>query len=179
MSVDPELLTWGFFLGGLLLMLLETVLPGGVAFFLGIGGLVVSGLRVMGFVVDPLTALLTWLFLSTGLTIALRPLATRYFGGDSVVQLTDEDADAMGQTVDVVEAITPTTPGRIRFRGATWDARTLEGTLPEGAEARIVYRENLTWIVEPTDGSDLDMQYQDALSPDTQPTPSRTPHRSR
>ena len=31
MNLDPTLLTWIFFVGGLLLMLLETLVPGGVA----------------------------------------------------------------------------------------------------------------------------------------------------
>ncbi len=154
--MDPELITWIFFLGGLLLMLLETVLPGGVAFFLGAGGLVIAGLRALGLLVDPMTALLTWIFLSTALTVALRPIAMRYFGGDVSMKITDEDAEAMGRTVTVVGPVGEEVPGRIRFRGAAWDARTLEGRLPKGAEARLLYRENLTWIVEPVDYTDLE-----------------------
>lgn len=154
--MDPELITWIFFLGGLLLMLLETILPGGVAFFLGAGGLVIAALRVLGLLLDPVTAVLTWVFLSTALTIALRPIAMRYFGGEVSMQITDEDAEAMGQTVLVIEKVGEETPGRIRFRGAEWDARTLEGRLPKGAEARILYRENLTWIVEPVDYAQLE-----------------------
>ena len=156
MDLSPELLTWVFFLGGLLLMLLETVLPGGVAFFLGAGGLVIAGLRAMGLLIDPVTAALTWIFLSTALTIALRPFAMRYFGGDVSLKMTDEDAEAMGQRVKVIEAASEETPGRIRFRGAAWDARTTDGKLPKGAEARILYRENLTWIIEPVDYPQLE-----------------------
>jgi len=158
LDLDPALITWAFFLGGLLLMLLETVVPGGVAFFLGIGGLVVAGLRGVGLLADPLTAVIAWAFLSAGLTVALRPLALRYFGGASSVGLTDEDAEAMGQTVTVVETVTDEEPGRIRFRGATWDALAVEGRLPEGSEAQILYRDNLTWIIKPTDFADLDAE---------------------
>lgn len=156
MELTPELLTWIFFLGGLLLMLLETVLPGGVAFFLGAGGLIIAGLRALGLLMDPITATLTWIFLSTALTIALRPFAMRYFGGDVSMKMTDEDAEAMGQRVKVIEAVGEETPGRIRFRGAAWDARTTEGRLPKGAEARLLYRENLTWIIEPIDFTQLE-----------------------
>lgn len=163
MELSPELLTWIFFLGGLLLMLLETVLPGGVAFFLGAGGLVIAGLRAMGLLMDPITAALTWIFLSTALTIALRPFAMRYFGGDVSMKMTDEDAEAMGQRVKVIEAAGEESPGRIRFRGAEWDARTTEGRLPKGAHARILYRENLTWIIEPVDFSQLEEDDIDSL----------------
>lgn len=166
MDLDPTLLTWAFIGGGLALMLLETLVPGGISFFLGIGGLVVGGLRAVGFLYDPLTALITWIFLSSGLTIALRPLVLRFVQGETSLGLTDEDAEAMGQVVEVVEKVGPEEPGRIRFRGATWDARTLEGTLPEGAEAQLLYRDNLTWVVEPTDHADLDVELSEALGED-------------
>jgi Membrane protein implicated in regulation of membrane protease activity len=166
MDLDPTLLTWAFVGGGVALMLIEMVVPGGIAFFLGAGGLVVGGVRALGLLTDPVTALVTWVFLSTGLTIALRPLMLRFVQGDISLAMTDEDAEAMGQTVTVVEEVGPQEAGRIRFRGATWDARTLEGTLPEGAEAQILYRDNLTWVVEPTDHADLDAELSKALGED-------------
>jgi membrane protein implicated in regulation of membrane protease activity len=163
-AMDAELLTWIFLLGGVLLMILETVLPGGVAFFLGVGGLLTGGLRLLGLVSDPVASVILWMFVSTGLTIALRPLAVRYLGGDFSFAMTDEDAEAMGQTVTVVEPVDDESAGRIRFRGATWDARTTEGRLPKGAEARILYRDNLTWIVEPVDHAALDEEFSDAIN---------------
>ena len=166
MDLDPTLLTWIFFVGGVLLMLLETLVPGGIAFFLGMGGIVIAALRAVGFIIDPVTALLGWVFLSTALTVVLRPLAIRYFGGSASVGLTDEDADAIGQTVTVVQPMDEDTTGRIRFRGATWDARTLDGTLPEGASAKILYRDNLTWIVRAASHDDLDAELAEAV--DTQ-----------
>ena len=172
--MDAELLTWAFFLGGVLLMILETVLPGGVAFFLGVGGLLTGGLRLLGLVSDPVVSVLVWMFVSTGLTIALRPLAVRYLGGDFSLAMTDEDAEAMGQTVTVVEPVDEESKGRIRFRGATWDARTTEGRLPKGAEARILYRDNLTWIVEPTDHSAIDEEFSDVLNADRSESDSDT-----
>ena len=166
MELDPTLLTWAFVVGGALLMLIEAVVPGGIAFFLGIGGVVVGGLRALGLLVDPLSSVVTWVFLSTGLTIALRPLMLRFVQGDVSLAMTDEDAEAMGETVTVVEAVGPESPGRIRFRGATWDARTLEGRLPDGAEAQLLYRDNLTWVVEPADHADLDAELSAAIGSD-------------
>lgn len=166
-DVDPTLLTWVFLIGGMLLMLLELVIPGGVTFFLGVGALLMAGLRAVGLFADPVTAVIVWVLLSTGLTIVLRPIASRYFGGMTSFGITDEDAEAVGQTVTVVSTVREETPGRIRFRGATWDARTVNGPLPEGAEARILYRDNLTWIVEPVDHSDLDQELADAIGADS------------
>jgi len=164
MDLDPTFLTWIFFVGGLLMLLLEVFVPGGVALFLGLGGVVVAVLRFVGLLTDPLTAIVAWATLSAGLTIALRPIALRYFGGSASIGITDEDAETMGQTVVVVEPVHEDTPGRVRFRGANWDARTLEGSLPKGAKARIVYRDNLTWVVEPVDHSDLDQELAEALA---------------
>jgi membrane protein implicated in regulation of membrane protease activity len=160
--LDPTILTWTFVVGGLLLMVLETLIPGGVAGFLGLGGLIIAGLRAVGLLMDPWTALITWVFLSVGLTIALRPLAMRFVQGEISLGLTDEDAEAMGQTVTVVQAVDEEEPGRIRYRGAEWDARTVEGRLPKGAEAKLLYRDNLTWVVEAADDSDLDLELAEA-----------------
>ena len=151
--MDPTTLTWTFFLGGLLLMALEVLVPGGVSFFLGLGGLVVAALRTSGIVEGPFTALFWWLIISTGLVVAIRPLLMKYYGGSRSTKLADEDFEAMDKEVEVVEPVNDTDDsGRIRFRGATWQARTLEGTLPVGTKARIKYRDNLTWIVEPARG---------------------------
>lgn len=176
MDLDPTLLTWAFVVGGGLLMLIEAVVPGGIAFFLGIGGVTVGALRAIGLLVDPLSSVVTWVFLSAGLTIALRPLMLRFVQGDVSLAMTDEDAEAMGETVTVLEPVGPESPGRIRFRGASWDARTLQGRLPEGAEAQLLYRDNLTWVVEPTDHADLDAELSEAIGSDVREDagPSRT-----
>lgn len=166
MDLDPTLLTWAFIIGGVGLMIVETIVPGGIAFFLGVGGVAVGGLRALGLLADPMTAAVTWIFLSTGLTIALRPLMLRFVQGDTSLAMTDEDAEAMGETVTVVEAVGPDDPGRIRHRGATWEARTPDGTLPEGAEAQLLYRDNLTWIVEPAEHDDLDAELSEAIGTD-------------
>lgn len=171
--LDPTLLTWVFVGGGLFLMMLETVVPGGVAGFLGIGGLVVAGLRALGLLLNPWTAVVTWVFLSVGLTIALRPIALRFVQGDISLAFTDEDAEAMGEAVTVLDTVRPDEPGRIRFRGAGWDARSVEGTLPEGATARLLYRDNLTWVVEAADDSDLDYELDEATEADLSPGRTR------
>jgi hypothetical protein len=100
------------------------------------------------------------------MTIALRPLAMRYVRGETSLDLTNEDAEAMGQTVQVVQAVGEEKTGRIRHRGAEWDARAVEGRLPKGATAKLLYRDNLTWIVEAADDSDLDLELSEATGTD-------------
>lgn len=150
--MDSELLTWIFLGGGLALMILETLVPGGVSFFLGLSGILVGVLRFFGILVEPSTAVAAWLGLSIGLILVFRPLLMKYWGGESSVKLADEDFEAMDQIVDVVEPVNDQdNSGRIRFQGISWQARTLQGELKPGQKAKIKYRDNVTWIVEPLD----------------------------
>jgi inner membrane protein len=150
--MDGESLTWVFIAGGVILMILETILPGGVAFFLGVSGLGVGILRYLGFLSDPFVAIFAWLFSSVALTIAIRPFIRKYFKGETSYKFADEDYEAIDQVVDVVENIRDdNNEGRIRFQGISWQARSIEGEIPAGSKARITYRDNTTWIVEPAD----------------------------
>lgn len=148
--MESETITWIFIAGGILLMILETVLPGGVALFLGISGLGVGLLRWMGFLSDPFTAIFVWLFSSVALTILIRPFIKKYLKGERSFKFADEDYEAIDKVVEVVETVTDhDQSGRIRFQGISWQAKTMEGTIKAGEKARISYRENTTWIVEP------------------------------
>lgn len=150
--MDAETLTTIFFIGGIVLMIIETLLPGGVSFFLGVSGLFVGALRWFGILEDPATSIITWLFTSVVLILAMRPLLMKYWGGESSYKLANEDVEAMDEVVDVVDEINPNdNSGRIRFQGISWQARTLEGKIPAGSKAKIRYRDNVTWIVEPLD----------------------------
>lgn len=150
--MDGETITWIFFIGGILLMLFETLVPGGVSFFLGLSGVLVGGLRFLGFLAEPTTAVLTWLLTSLGLILMMRPVLMKYWGGESSVKLADEDFEAIDEVVEVIEPVNPDdNSGRIRYQGISWQARTLEGTMQKGEQARIRFRDNVTWIVEPVD----------------------------
>jgi len=150
--MDSELLTWIFLIGGIILMVLETVLPSGTAFVLGLGGVIVSLLRFIGILENPMTATMAWLFISIGLIFMIRPFIKKYFGGETSYKFADEDYEAMDQVVDVLEPINDQdNSGRIRFQGISWQARTIDGTVPVGTQVKIKYRDNTTWIVEPID----------------------------
>lgn len=153
--MDGEFITWIFLVGGIVLMLLEALIPGGVTFILGFSGLIVGVLRYLGFLDDPFTATFTWLFSSMALTILIRPFIKKYFPGETFFKFADEDYEAMDQIVDVVEPINEfDNNGRIRYQGISWQARSMEGKIPVGTKVRIKYRENTTWIVEPVDSLD-------------------------
>lgn len=150
--MDSELLTWVFLIGGIVLMLLEALIPGGVTFLLGFSGLAVGILRYLGFLQDPFTATFTWLLSSMALTVLIRPFIKKYFPGDTFFKLADEDYEAMDQIVEAVEPINEfDNSGRIRYQGISWQARAMEGEIPAGTKVRIKYRDNTTWVVEPVE----------------------------
>lgn len=125
-------------------------MPELVVIFFGLGALlnafllaVIPGLR--GNI--PLQILL-WAA-SSGLALALlRKYAARWFRGESG----ETEPAGAGERVQVVEEITPERPGRIRYRGTTWQARAVRETIPAGSTVTILEKENLTYLVT---GEDL------------------------
>ena len=145
--MDTELLTWIFLIGGIILMLLEFLIPSGMALILGASGLLIALARFLGFLDDPITATMAWIFTSAGITLLAMPLIRKYLKAETSYKLADED-----QIVQVVEPLNEhNDEGRIRFQGISWQARTLSGEVPAGTKVKIKYRENTTWIVEPVD----------------------------
>ena len=134
---------------GIVLAVLELFVPGMVLVFLGSGALLVALLIWLGMVQTWVASLTTWFIASLALLLVLRSFFQKFVTGDEERQSTDEDADAYGQVVDVVEEIRPDSEGRIRYRGTTWQAACYDKTLVAGSKAQIVFRENLIWIVEP------------------------------
>jgi membrane protein implicated in regulation of membrane protease activity len=148
--MDP--LTALFLVGGLVLIASEFKLPGAVAGFFGAGAVFTAALRGLGLVDALSTSLLVWGVLSTALFIPLRPLAKRFVGRADVRRDTtdvDDDRDAMGEVVVVVEDIVDDNDqGRIRFQGTTWQARSTSGHFKQGDKVQLVYRQGSIWVVE-------------------------------
>jgi membrane protein implicated in regulation of membrane protease activity len=146
------LTTW--IVAGAVLIVLELIVPGMVLVFLGAGALLVALLVWLGPVQTWVASITTWFIASLVLLLVLRGVFQRFMSGDAETQSTDEDFDAYGEVVDVVEAIGPDRAGRIRYRGTTWQAACYDSTLEAGTKAQIVYRDNLIWIVEPANPRD-------------------------
>ena len=146
------LTTW--IVAGAVLIVLELIVPGMVLVFLGAGALLVALLVWLGLIETWVASITTWFIASLVLLLVLRSLFQRFMSGDAETQSTDEDFDAYGEVVDVVEAMGPDKEGRIRYRGTTWQAACYDHTLEAGAKAQIVCRENLLWIVEPANPLD-------------------------
>jgi membrane protein implicated in regulation of membrane protease activity len=148
--MDPVTLL--FLIGGLALIASEVKLPGAVAGFFGVAAVLTAAIRGIGLVDSLSTSLLVWGVLTTALIIPLRPLAKKFAGRADVRRDTtdvDDDRDAMGEVVVVVEDITDDNEeGRIRFQGTTWQARSTAGHFKQGDNVQLVYRQGSIWVVE-------------------------------
>jgi membrane protein implicated in regulation of membrane protease activity len=148
--MDPVTLL--FLIGGLALIASEVKLPGAVAGFFGVAAVLTAAIRGIGLVDSLSTSLLVWGVLTTALIIPLRPLAKKFAGRADVRRDTtdvDDDRDAMGEVVVVVEDITDDNEeGRIRFQGTTWQARSTAGHFKQGDKVQLVYRQGSIWVVE-------------------------------
>lgn len=141
-------------IGGVLL-LAEFAMPELVVIFFGLGALLnallialIPALREQ----VPLQILL-WA-LTSGLALAfLRKYAARWFRGRDLGPEADSREDS-GKMAEVIEEITPTSPGRIRFRGTTWQAVAVEETLPVGTRVTVLEKQSLSYLV--TEGDIVD-----------------------
>jgi membrane protein implicated in regulation of membrane protease activity len=147
--MSPELLTWIWLLGGGLLIVLELFLPGLISGFFGIAAIFVALLRWTGLLSGMMESFVVWIITSAVLLLTVRQLALKWFPAERSFSLTDEDVEAVGQIVDVIEDVGISKQGRIRFQGTTWPAVTKEGTLIAGSRAKLLYRDNLVWVIEP------------------------------
>lgn len=148
MQDDNIFLIW--LIGGMAMMAAELLLPGGIVFFLGLAATLVSLLLYVGLIEGWLQAFTTWFVGSLALFFGLRGVVQRIVPAEVERGKTDEDLDAYNHPAEVVETIPADGEGRIAFRGSTWGARNYHADrdLPAGTPVRIVFRDNLIWVVE-------------------------------
>jgi membrane protein implicated in regulation of membrane protease activity len=148
------LTTW--IIAGVVLLLVELVVPGMVLGFLGASALLVAGLVWMGWTDTWVASLTAWFVISLVLLVTLRGLFQKLVGGEVDRQTLDDESDAYGEIVEVVETITPEKQGRIRYRGSTWLAACPDQTIDAGVKAMLAYRDNLVWVVERAEATEIE-----------------------
>lgn len=135
---------------GVVLMLLELVIPGLVMVFLGLAAALVALGLGLGLIEGFMEAMVAWFVSSLGLILALRELALKLAPtGEGYVADLNQPAELYGKVVTVIDEVSHDEGGRIAFEGTSWPA-IAEGTpIPKGAKARILGRIEMTYIVEP------------------------------
>ena len=114
---------------------------------------------ILSFVTDPSNVTV-----STGQTVIFTGLATatllsmrRWVKGvfrGRERRGADEEV-SIGEFAEVIEAISPSRPGRIRFKGTTWGAISKKGVFEIGDYVQIVESNNITFIVEKKSNNDV------------------------
>ena len=131
---------------GIVLSILETVVPGGIVIFLGFSALAIGGAIYIGWITSLKMAIIGWFILSIFSMLFLRSVFIKYFEGDATIDDVDEDVDYGGSIVEVVEDIHPYQDGRVKYRGTTWGARS-DDEISKGESAIIVKKEDNILIV--------------------------------
>lgn len=146
MTENP-LLIW--LISGLVLMVAELVIPGGIVVFLGAACLVVAGAWQFSLVDTWPQAMTLWFISSLVLLFVFRNVTQKLAGGETTVANTDEDMDIYGKTATVVETIGPgEKTGRIEFQNSTWMAMADGSVIEPGESVRIICHDNISLVVE-------------------------------
>jgi membrane protein implicated in regulation of membrane protease activity len=136
-------------IGGALLIVTELFIPGLVVCFIGLAAMLVAGFRWLGLLTGTVDSFTVWFITSIILLVGLRHFLLKWIPSERTYQMTDEDLDAVGSIVEVVEPVSSSNQlGRVRFGGTTWPAVVKEGTISKGKKAKLVLRDNLVWTVE-------------------------------
>ncbi|MEC4728033.1 NfeD family protein [Shewanella sp. D64] len=152
MELTNPIMIWGCI--GLVLMLAELVIPGGIVILLGGACLVVASALGIGLVEGIVQSLTLWFIASIVLLLGFRQVTQKLIGGDSHVDNTDEELDIYNKIALVKEAIGPAQhAGRIEFQGTEWSALGDGSEIAAGTQVRIICRENIGLIVEPINDS--------------------------
>ncbi len=148
--LDSNIITWIWLACGILLILSEILIPSAVAIFFGFSALIVALVRWIGLFKSLTASFEVWIITSLVLVITLRRVVKRLFPADSSFQPIEDDSDAYGTIVSVIEPVNDhNNNGRIRYQGTSWPAMTNEGSIPAGKKAKLLCRNNIAWIVEP------------------------------
>lgn len=155
--MDSNTLMWLWLIAGVGLSLSEFVVPGLIVVFLGMSAFVVAAGYKLGILESVLSGFTVWFATSLFSVFAIREFVKKLFPGEERRKSVNEDAEAYGSIVDIVDDVrSKDTEGRIRFRGTTWQATTSVERIPSGQKAKIVARDGLVWIVEPYEKTPMD-----------------------
>ncbi|MFT6977879.1 MAG: hypothetical protein ACJAZA_001598 [Shewanella psychromarinicola] len=135
---------------GLLLMLSEIIIPGGIVILLGAACVIVASALAVGIIDGLVQSMTLWFMASMVLLLSFRHVTQRLVGGDSHVDNTDEELDLYNQVAIVKQDIGPgQQTGRISCLGSEWTALGDGTVIKEGTQVRIICRENIAFVVEP------------------------------
>ena len=135
---------------GIVMMMIEFMLPGFVIFFFGLGALMVSLITYLYPEVTLNSQLVIFLLVSILMLVVLRGWFKSIFSGlfDRKKEMPKNIDSFVGETAVVIKKISPTSPGKIEFHGTPWNA-TSDLEIPVDTTVSITKQNNLTLEVKP------------------------------
>jgi len=133
---------------GLILIIIEFIIPGLITIFFGIGAWVVAILCLM-MNLSLNTQLFIFIITSILLLVFLRRWFQSIFYSRSAANPVnmEELEEYLGKKAVVVAEITEANQGKVEFRGSTWKAEAYE-TIPKGTTVEIIDKNNITLVVK-------------------------------
>jgi len=134
---------------GIVLIILEVVIPGMVVSFVGLAALTVALLLYLQVIEALHIQILIFFAVSIFYCFTLRLLVIRLYPSDTEKKDLDHELSNINKCVKVIEEIPATGSGRIELEGIGWIAKTLHNEkITTGEMVRIIKQENITFIVE-------------------------------
>ncbi|MBL7136474.1 MAG: NfeD family protein [Candidatus Marinimicrobia bacterium] len=143
--LKPELI---WFLLGLVMLLMEFVLPGLIIFFFGVGACIVA-LICLILPISLNLQLVIFIISSVILLLTLRKWLKGIFLGriDAKRDLEQHLEDFVGQKAVVTKQIEANIRGKVEFHGTNWEAEA-DVSIPEGTPVEIIGKESITLKVK-------------------------------
>ena len=134
---------------GFFFMATEFLVPGLVMVFVGLGALTVALSMYLGYIDSLIQQFLIFFISSIIYLISLRFLVLSFVPTNRRKENIDEDEEVIGKIVEIISDINSDEFGRIDHSGSSWKASSEGGqTILKGEKAKIVGRDNITWIVK-------------------------------
>jgi len=149
-SISPEII-WAIF--GVILFVLEFLIPGVVISFFGFGALITALTTYLNITSSLDLQLIVFIFSSILALVLFRKYLKKILYGNSAPPNDDIYNIEIGKIVPVIELIEPNEiGGKVRYLGAPWSAECSERVGP-GDSVKIIGFNNLTLIVQKIDSN--------------------------
>lgn len=130
---------WLFWLAlAVIFFLIELFTPTFITVFFAAGALIAGGAALLEFSIT--SQVITFVIASITLLILLRKKMPKIFSQNTEQNKAEEDT-SVNANATVVEAISSTAAGRIKYQGTFWNAESTE-EIPSGAVVRIISRKD-------------------------------------
>jgi membrane protein implicated in regulation of membrane protease activity len=141
----PELL---WFLIGLVLFLLELVVPGFVIFFFGFGAWITALICLIGHPGPNLQIIIFAVTSVLSLVVLRRMIQNKFFSNkhDGGIDLVEDEFT--GKEGTALSEFGPKRKGKVEFKGTTWNAES-DSEIREGQSVIIIEKDSFNLIVEP------------------------------